>query len=123
MKQRNQSDASMYSLFELSFLWLIVKWGGWTKTEICPKGNLIAFSLQVQEYLGPVLDDSGGNNIRFNCAEGNVLTGQSHDWGTFGKWSPSCTVGAICGLQTKVEDDQGAGDDTALNDVMFFCCD
>ncbi|XP_042316951.1 vitelline membrane outer layer protein 1-like [Sceloporus undulatus] len=97
--------------------------GAWTKPEMCPKGNLIGFSLRVEGELGPVVDDSAADNIRFNCDEGYVLTGQSREWGSFGKWSPSCIVGAICGIQTKVQLEKGTGDDTGLNDVKFFCCD
>ncbi|XP_061485583.1 vitelline membrane outer layer protein 1-like [Rhineura floridana] len=98
-------------------------WGDWTKAEVCPEGNLISFSLRVQAEQGLLFDDKGGDNIRFACEHGAVLTGHSNDWGTFGPWSPPCPQGAICGIQTKVEPPQGQGDDTALNDVRFYCCD
>jgi len=28
----------------------------------------------------------------------------------------------VCGIQTNIEGDQEGGDDTALNDVILFCC-
>nr|XP_028581565.1 vitelline membrane outer layer protein 1-like [Podarcis muralis] len=100
-------------------------YGQWTKEETCPKGRLISFSLRVQESQG-VDDDTSANNIRFSCEHGAVLTGHSTDWGTFGPWSAICPKGAICGIRTridnKVQPDQGEGDDTALNDVKFYCC-
>ena len=49
--------------------------------------------------------------------------------GKWGKWSDPvyCDLGQyVCGLQQKVEEDQGGGinggDDSAMNAVAFFCC-
>lgn len=76
-------------------------------------------------------DDSAGNYVNFHCrslkggneAELRQFPGYGF-WGTFGGWSSSCADGtAICGLETKIEKNQGSGDDTALNDVLFHCCD
>uniref|UniRef100_A0A803THD4 Vitelline membrane outer layer 1 homolog n=1 Tax=Anolis carolinensis TaxID=28377 RepID=A0A803THD4_ANOCA len=94
--------------------------GFWS--EPCSSGHLTSFSLQVEPSQGAIYDDTAANNIKFVCNEGFVLTGEAHDWGKFGFWSEPCSSGAICGLQTKIEDSQGSGDDTALNDVRFFCC-
>uniref|UniRef100_A0A670IWA2 Vitelline membrane outer layer 1 homolog n=1 Tax=Podarcis muralis TaxID=64176 RepID=A0A670IWA2_PODMU len=96
-------------------------WGEWTEVKKCPKGYLVAFTLKVEapQWLG---DNTAANNIQFKCGDGTVLEGESTDFGTYGDWSKHCTAGAICGIQTKVKD-VARGDNTALNDVKFFCCD
>ncbi|MEE6505925.1 hypothetical protein FKM82_007391 [Ascaphus truei] len=95
-------------------------WGSWTSTFWCRNSHLISFSLRVESPQGDG-DDTAANNIKFKCSDQRELEGTSTSWGTYGDWSQSCRYG-ICGIQTKVEPNQGKGDDTALNDVQFFCC-
>ncbi|XP_067279294.1 vitelline membrane outer layer protein 1-like [Pseudorasbora parva] len=96
-------------------------WGDWTNVKVCPSGYLTAFQLRVEgRQLG---DDTAANNVRFRCSDGAALEGDGTSWGDWGKWSPTCWGRGICGIMTKVEDRQGDGDDTALNDVRMYCCD
>jgi len=45
------------------------------------------------------------------------------EWGEYGEWSESCGANsAICGIRTKVEENQHGLDDTTLNDVIMYCC-
>ncbi|XP_064223682.1 vitelline membrane outer layer protein 1 homolog [Aotus nancymaae] len=97
------------------------RWGEWSKPLWCPgSGFLVAFSLRVEPPIGRG-DDTAANNVRFRCSDGKELEGPGLSWGDFGDWSPPCAKG-VCGLQTKIEGPLGSGDDTALNDVLFFCC-
>ncbi|CAK7317281.1 Vitelline membrane outer layer protein 1 homolog [Vulpes lagopus] len=97
------------------------RWGSWSEPLWCPGGGfLVAFSLSVEarQTLG---DNTAANNVRFRCSDSTELERPGLAWGDFGKWSKPCPKG-VCGLQTKVEPPMGLQDDTALNDVRFFCC-
>ncbi|XP_077326862.1 vitelline membrane outer layer protein 1-like [Lithobates pipiens] len=96
------------------------RWGSWIDIQWCPSGVLSSFALQVEQPIGKG-DDTAANNIKFQCSNDNILTGNGGRWGTFSNWSDRCQSG-ICGIKTKVEPEQGRGDDTALNNVMFSCC-
>ncbi|XP_060746794.1 vitelline membrane outer layer protein 1-like [Tachysurus vachellii] len=97
-------------------------WGTWTQNIWCSKGVLQSFQLRVESSQGRG-DDTAANNIRFTCTGGEMLTGSGMDWGQWGGWSQKCVGTGICGIQTKIESPQGSGDDTSLNDVIFFCCE
>ncbi|XP_075421446.1 vitelline membrane outer layer protein 1-like [Ascaphus truei] len=96
------------------------KFGEWQKAIGCEDGYLKSFSLKVEPPQGAG-DDTAANNIKFTCSDKSILEGHGTKWGKYGAWSTDCLT-AICGLQTRVEPAQGVGDDTALNDVRFICC-
>ncbi|XP_075434092.1 uncharacterized protein LOC142471189 [Ascaphus truei] len=96
-------------------------WGSWTSPVRCPNGSLIAFNLVVSPPQGDG-DDTAANNIVFMCSDETILVQPLLWWGSSGRWSQICKIG-ICGISTRVEEYQGKGDDTALNDVKFTCCE
>ncbi|XP_040974525.1 LOW QUALITY PROTEIN: vitelline membrane outer layer protein 1-like [Aquila chrysaetos chrysaetos] len=97
-------------------------WGNWTEAQLCPRKKLVSFSLHVEEAQH-LHDNTAANNVRFACSDGTKLEGWGLSGGHFSPWSSSCTSGAVCGLQLKVEEPQGKGDHTALNDMRVFCCE
>ncbi|KAF4098994.1 hypothetical protein G5714_021024 [Onychostoma macrolepis] len=126
------------------------RWGSWGQRKMCPTGTYAAgFSLMVEDPIEG--DDTALNGIRlhcidkasnshhdyasvqsdvgrFKCSRGSFLLGDgTHwgnwgDWGDWGDWSQTCEGKEICGIKAQVEEPQGFGDDTALNDVRMFCC-
>lgn len=115
--------------------------GSWTSEKSCTTGTyLVDFQLQVEigteKKTG--LDNSCANYVKFHCRDlaGNnnvaelVLPPGTGFWGSWGSWSETCGPNsAICGLSARTENGQGPGfgvqgsdDDTALNDVLFYCC-
>ncbi|XP_026868077.2 vitelline membrane outer layer protein 1 homolog [Electrophorus electricus] len=96
--------------------------GEWTDPQWCPSGTLVSFQLRVETHRGMFGDDTAVNNIRFRCSSNPTLEGQGMPWGDYSHWSPECSEGGICGIETKMEPYQGGLDDSALNDVRFHCC-
>ncbi|XP_016117297.1 vitelline membrane outer layer protein 1-like [Sinocyclocheilus grahami] len=97
-------------------------WGQWTEIKWCPCCFLTAFQLRVESFQG-IGDDTAANNIRFKCSGGSLLHGDGTSWGEWGGWGPTCQGKAICGIKTRIEEPQGSGDNTALNDARMYCCD
>lgn len=76
-------------------------------------------------------DDTAANFSKFKCQDVDVepeydlAHPPGHgEWGSYGTWSQSCLLSsAICGIQTKSRSSSRFfGDDTAPNDVKFYCC-
>ena len=93
--------------------------GSWQTLETCPYGTLITgFRLRVEPNQGSG-DDTAANAIEVRCSDGTTLRPHDGHWGDWTSWS-TCPDGyAVAGLQTRVE--EGANDDSALNDVNMLC--
>ncbi|KAM4581618.1 vitelline membrane outer layer protein 1 homolog [Odontesthes bonariensis] len=97
--------------------------GEWSHPQYCPEGVLTSFQLRVEPHQGMFGDDSAVNNIKFRCSSNPIIEAPGLSFGDYGNWSEDCVNGAICGIETKVEDYQYGLDDSALNDVRLYCCD
>ncbi|XP_058040088.1 vitelline membrane outer layer protein 1 homolog [Ahaetulla prasina] len=100
------------------------EYGHWSGIRWCPRNGILrSFQLKVEPEQGAG-DDTAVNNIRFRCSNGLQIEEAGGPFGEYSEWSTPCERGGICGLQTKQEHYQGFFiDDTALNDVRFFCCE
>ncbi|KAG2458478.1 vitelline membrane outer layer protein 1 homolog [Polypterus senegalus] len=94
------------------------QWGTWKNPTWCRNSFLKAFILKVQP---PRVngDDTAATDIKFICADDTIAKNEPV-MASWGDKSGDCEKG-ISGIQTKVQPPQGDGDDTALNDVRFFC--
>ncbi|KAK3105982.1 hypothetical protein FSP39_010114 [Pinctada imbricata] len=89
---------------------------------------MTSFILNVEQPIEG--DDTAANYVNFRCRKFDgskqriIKCNHVTTYGYYGQWSSSCPSDfAICGMETKSEPNQGSGDDSALNDVTFFCCD
>ena len=112
----------------------VSEYGEWEANTMCQRNYyIVQFQMFAQPSGHYSNDDSATNNIRARC-RGPGLSGTdmhiiegigfSHG-GVWGDWSVTCGAGtAVCGIQTKVEPDQGfVGDDSALGDLKLQCCE
>ena len=66
-------------------------------------------------------DDTAGNSVNMICTDETILQGNGREWGTWSSMVFCPFNTAICGIKTRVEPENK--DNTALNDVEFFCCE
>lgn len=99
--------------------------------------NVIGFQLR-QEKNQKGGDDTAANNLKMFCEDGSVLitewftdsmgySNKLENPPTWGDWTErkNCPSGqVICGFRVQIEPPQGTGtgDDTALNNIDFECC-
>ncbi|XP_045182718.2 vitelline membrane outer layer protein 1-like [Mercenaria mercenaria] len=112
-------------------------WGNWVAQDpkYCDSREgvhhfMTGFSLYVEGDQGAG-DDSEVDFVNFKCRdfaaktpEYDLTLSPGHGvWGSWGPASQSCDPNsAICGFMSRIEDPQGGGDDTALNDIKMYCC-
>ena len=98
-------------------------WGAWGESEECSRGFIAAdYKLELQS----TGDNTAGNDFKLYCkpdeTEFKVSEIPIPGWGNWvGKKSCS-QQSVICGIQTRVQEDQFDGDDSTLNGVKLFCC-
>lgn len=102
-------------------------WGDWQDWAYCNGSEpFVGAEMLIEKELGHGLDqdDTAANAVRFECLGGNTIEAPHQvGWGDW-KGMSKCPNGqAICGVQVRVEVDQGKDkDDTAMNGARFACC-
>ena len=74
---------------------------------------------------GRWFDDVFGTNVDMSCQSGQELRGDGvNDWGSWSSWTFCPSESAICGLQTKIHDDDVGpwADDAGLTNIKIICC-
>jgi hypothetical protein len=104
-------------------------WGSWQLLNniLCNNVNtpIAGGQLRVEGSQGSG-DDTSANSLKFAClGSPGTWTEVGHannNWGSWGSQALCPGGSAVCGIQTRVEGNQGGGDDTSLNGARFYCC-
>ncbi|KXZ48684.1 hypothetical protein GPECTOR_26g587 [Gonium pectorale] len=99
--------------------------GDWTASASCPTGGyFVGAKMRTESYQGTSGDDTAANSIVFTCSnqKGTDTNAYSGLWGTWNSYTYCPGESYICGIQVRVEGQQGSGDDTALNGLRIGCC-
>ncbi|XP_060623132.2 vitelline membrane outer layer protein 1-like [Anolis sagrei] len=94
--------------------------GIWGETQFCTSGHANGFAIKVQKPQGILKDDTSLNGIRLYCTSGETIESSV---GSKGEWSKSknCSKGYLDSFSLNVEEPQGVLDDTAANNIQFYC--
>ncbi|XP_063600578.1 vitelline membrane outer layer protein 1 homolog [Penaeus indicus] len=102
----------------------VMNFGAWNAPLTCHDDTFLRGYMLKSD--GTSSDITAANALKMWCSGSadEELYAPGNKWGA---WldRADCQEGrAICGLSTLVQESQGSfGDDTALNDVRFLCCD
>jgi hypothetical protein len=99
-------------------------WGNWKGMAMCPAGYYgNGYQIRVEDPIDG--DDTAMNAVQLNCVnpQGQSKVISSHDgvWGGWKGWNYCPTGKYLTGVNMRFEDPDG--DDTAGNDLGFFCGD
>ncbi|MCE0463237.1 hypothetical protein [Pseudomonas uvaldensis] len=104
------------------------RWGTWGKDHLCQETPAIGFAIQVERFQGRdkekgSKDDTAAGNIKMTCGSETLVGDPPAAWGDWTRFYSCLDEGVkkIKGFRTKVEPDQGNGDDTALNAMQVYC--
>ncbi|MDX2019358.1 MAG: RICIN domain-containing protein [Deltaproteobacteria bacterium] len=97
--------------------------GSWRDARSCTINNYIRGGrIRIEGNQGSG-DDTAANSVEAQCTDNQAIEAPGAT--PWGGWSgvTNCPAGqVVCGLEARVEGNQGDGDDTALNGLRFACC-
>lgn len=102
-------------------------WGAWG-AEVFSNQRVVGLQVRLEGPQDGGGDDTSLNGIRIKSREFDNTneTDRLVESGIWGEWGPWVTIPDshyICGLEVRMEDPQGAGnDDTAMNGLRMFHC-
>ena len=100
-------------------------WGSYGQNSYCPNNSFIkGFALKVEKDQPLGHDDTAVNDMKVFCGNNYEEVGSTNGqrFGSFGSNAYCPGYSSICGFSLKSEEPQGMADDTAVNDVAFYCC-
>nr|XP_006114689.1 vitelline membrane outer layer protein 1 homolog isoform X1 [Pelodiscus sinensis] len=99
------------------------KWGTWGPEQSCPKGSFadgFAIKVQTPQLTG---DDTALNGIRLSCSDGTTIQSNVGPWGHWSQMKKCPPGKRLTQFRLRVEKCQGLKDDTAANNIKFYCTD
>ena len=100
-------------------------WGEYGGMSYCPNGTFVkGFSLKVEPKTTLGIDETAVNDFRAVCGDyyTPLVSTNGQKFGSFGNTAYCPGNSSVCGLSLKSEKPQGMADDTAVNDVVLYCC-
>ena len=102
---------------------IIGLFGDWLDWVYCKDGAFVhAFDVLSLDVISPIGDNTGANNVKMMCSNGEELIVDGLDFGTWEGYKSCPAVSYLCGVQAQIQKNQQDGDDRAVNRIEFQCC-